>query len=155
MSAGYQIRDEPVGRTSGFAVEPFWGLLGLMIGGTWLGAIAYAMNAWSLRGPTWQRELALCAALPIGAASLFVLIGWLAGNGILPESLVKYALLALVVWKMTLGYVLFFLQQTSYGLYEYFGGKGRQGAIVVVIGYFLGRGVLRQIENPVLHAALS
>jgi hypothetical protein len=150
MSVTYRIPDEPVGGQSfAIVVDPFWALLGAMFGGAWLGAALFAMNAWYLRGPMWQRELALVAAMFVGAVLLGVLIHFGEASGVLPERAVKYAALAVIAWKLAIMYWIYFLQQAEFALFEYFGGKLQNGALFVVLGSLLLRPLVTQaFDHP-------
>src|SRR5262245_52797722 len=84
LSVAYHIQDEPLGGGRGLpALNPFWPLLAMMLGGAWIGAAAFAFNAWALRGPTWLREIGLAAAVLIGSPIILLGIGYMNGSGIL------------------------------------------------------------------------
>ncbi len=153
----YQIRDEPEGGAQrGLIVEPFWALLAVMLAGAWLGAALFAINAWFLRGPNWQRELALCVALLVGAPLIHMLVGGAFNAGVIPEVGLKYAYLCVVLWKLSIAYWIFFLQQTGFDLYQYFGGKPQNGLPIVALGaIFLDRLVLKAIDHPLWLAMVS
>jgi hypothetical protein len=143
LSATYRIPDEPVdSRHRGWVTDPFWPLLGVMLAGAWLGAAVFAFNAWSLRGPTWQREIWLSLAMLAGAALLAVLLGQSEAAGMLPAVAAKYAILLIVAWKLGLAYWIYYLQHTGFALYEYFGGKAYNGLIVVIAGAFLSNRIV-------------
>lgn len=157
MAAGYHIPDEPIGgETRGWIIEPFWPLLATMLAGAWLGAALFAINAWFLRGPHWQRELALAAAMLLGAAALHVIATGAGESGLIPQAAVKYALLSVIAWKLGLAYWLYFLQQNGFALYEYFGGKAQNGLPIVIIGsVFIDRLVINAVDNPIWKAMVS
>lgn len=155
MSVAYRIVDEPRGRTQLPAFNPFWPLLAMMFGGAWLGVLMFAFNAWSLRSPTLGRELALAAAIVLGAPLLLLGIAMLPGLGALPESGIKYALLLIVTWKLGLAYWIFFLQQSPFALYEYFEERSegtprsaQAGIVIVVLGGLLKSNVVGAIDSP-------
>ncbi|HEU4531300.1 MAG TPA: hypothetical protein VFR59_08935 [Steroidobacteraceae bacterium] len=157
MSATYQIRDEPVGGAQrGLIVDPFWALLGLMVGGAWLGAALFAINAWFLRGPNWQRELALTVALLLGAPVIALLMVGAGDAGVIPEVGMKYAFLTVILWKLAVGYWIYFQQQTGFDLYQYFGGKPQNGLpIVVLSALFLNRYVIAAVDHPLWRTMVS
>ena len=157
MAATYRIPDEPIGgETRGWIIEPFWPLLATMLAGAWLGAALFAVNAWFLRGPHWQREIALCAAMLIGAGALQVLAAGAGEAGLISQGAVEYALLSVIAWKLCTAYWLFFLQQNGFALYQYFGGKVQNGLPVVLIGsIFLDRWVINAIDHPLWKAMVS
>lgn len=155
MSVAYHIQDEPIGRRNRIpALDPFWPLVAMMFGGAWLGALAFAVNAWILRGPTRSREIALAIAILIGAPLILLLLSMIGAAGGLPGSSPKYALLLIVAWKLGLAYWIFFLQQTSYALYEYFGGAAARGqgaalgAVLVFAGGYLKPQVVGAVASP-------
>jgi hypothetical protein len=128
----------------------------MMLAGAWLGMALFAVNAWTLRGPHWRRELLLCVATFAGAALLFYAIIWADSAGLLPRVGVKYAALSLVAWKLLLGYWLFISQETSFELYKYFGGKVLNGLPIVIVGALLAsRGLAKLVENQVLRIVIS
>lgn len=162
MSVAYRIQDEPTGsRSSPLIFNPFWPLLGVMLAGTWLGVLMFAANAVTLRGQSWRRELALAIAIPLGSCVLLFAIGLAMGWGHLPEIVVGYALLLITTWKLALAYWIFFLQQSSFQLYEYFGGDSSRGqslplgAALVVGGSFLRSQVLEIFQSPYWIFAIS
>jgi hypothetical protein len=154
MTVAYHIQDEPVGGPRGVpALDPFWPMLAMMFGGAWLGAAAFAYNAWVLRGPTWGREIGLALASLIGAPVILLGLGVLRVAGALPGSALHYAMLLIVAWKLALSYWIFFLQQNSHALYEYFGGGANQsratqiGALLVIGGGYLRPRVIEAIDS--------
>lgn len=155
MTVAYHIQDEPIGGRSGPpALDPFWLLLSMMFGGAWLGASAFAVNAWLLRGPTWAREVGLAIAVLLGAPALLFGLGILRTNGMLPGSSLQYAMLLIVAWKLGLAYWIFFLQQTSHSLYQYFnnvanpGRTASVGAMLVVAGGYFRSTVIDVSDSP-------
>lgn len=155
MSVTYHIQDEPIGgRRSMPALDPFWPLIAMMFGGAWIGTAAFAFNAWALRGATWGREIALALAILIGAPIILFILGLLGAAGALPGSSFRYAALLIVAWKLGLAYWIFFLQQGSHALYEYFGGAMNQsravpiGALLVFAGGFLKPEVVKAFASP-------
>lgn len=160
MSVAYRIQDEPIGDRRGLpALDPFWPLLAMMFGGAWIGTAAFAYNAWVLRGPTWTREIGLAVATLIGAPVLLFGLGILRSSDLLPGSSLQYAFLLIVAWKLGLAYWMFFLQQNSHALYEYFGGyHGRAaqlGVLLVFAGGFLKPHVVDALASPFWHVMVS
>jgi len=155
LTVAYRIQDEPVGGRNGPpALEPFWLLLALMLGGAGLGASAFAVNAWLLRGPSWGREVAIAIAILLGAPAILFGLLVLRSDGLLPGSSFQYAMLLIVAWKLGLAYWIFFLQQTSHALYEYFSGSGNQGrtasigALLVVGGGYFRSEIVKVFDSP-------
>lgn len=156
MTVAYRIPDEPLdGGTRGWGIEPFWPLLAVMLAGAWLSAGLFAINAWFLRGPTWGREIALAAAMLAGTVVLVFAIDAAYASGTLSQPALKYALLVVVVWKLALAYWIFFLQQTGFALYEYFGGRGQSGLLVVIVGALLKSYVITAVNHPLWQIVVS
>ncbi|WP_116807593.1 hypothetical protein [Steroidobacter cummioxidans] len=155
MSVAYRIQDEPIGDRRGPpALDPFWLLLAMMFGGAWLGATGFAVNAWLLRGPTWGREIGIAIAVLLGAPVILFGLGLLRTGGLLPGSSLHYALLLIVAWKLGLAYWIYFLQQNSHALYEYFSGAADRGqvatiaAVLIVGGGYLKSRVVHAVDSP-------
>jgi hypothetical protein len=160
LSVAYRIQDEPIGDRRGLpALDPFWPLLAMMFGGAWIGTAAFAYNAWVLRGPTWVREIALAVATLIGAPVLLFGLGILRSSDLLPGSSLQYAFLLIVAWKLGLAYWMFFLQQNSHALYEYFGGyhdrAAQLGVLLVFAGGFLKPHVVDALASPFWQVMVS
>jgi uncharacterized membrane protein YeiB len=153
--ASYRILDEPVAR--GFtlpALNPFWPLLGMMFGGAWLGVAMFVFNAVALRGPTFARELGIAGGILLGSPLIVFLIGFALNQQWMTEGAIKYALLLVVAWKLSLAYWVFFLQQQSHALYEYFerGSRNPQlasvGPALVIAGSLVKSSVIGAVDSP-------
>ena len=156
MSAGYRIQDEPLTQPRGFVIDPFWALLAVMMGGAAFGALLFALNAYFLRGPTWRREIELSLTMLVGAAILGFLLVQAQASGALAPGAVKYAFLIVVAWKLAVTYWIYYLQQTGFSLFEYFGGKAQNGLAVVFIGsILLRRVILDAVDHPVWKVVVS
>ena len=157
MSAGYRIQDEPLAtHPRGFVIDPFWALLAVMMGGAAFGALLFAVNAYFLRGPTWRREIELALTMLLGAGILGFLLVQAESSGALAAGAVKYAFLLVVAWKLAITYWIYYLQQTGFALFEYFGGKVQNGLAVVFIGALLLRRVLiNAVDHPVWQMMVS
>jgi hypothetical protein len=141
----YRLEDEPrPGALARLAVEPLWPLLGLMLGGAWLGLPWFALNGIAVGSPSKGRELLIAALGLFGSLliSLALLYIWRTGY-VESKSGLQYALLVLVVWKLAIGYVLFSLQSATIELYQYYGGVlNRFGLPVVLLGAFFLRSLV-------------
>lgn len=136
----YHIRDEPrPGALSGVAVNPLWPLLAVMLGGTWLSWPWFALNGFAVGSPSRSRELGLAIGGFAGSYAIIIGVFVLNSMGVVEGVGVRYALLVLTVWKIAVSYVLFMLQGRSFHLYEYYGGKVRNGILVVFVALFVGR----------------
>ena len=153
--ATYRILDEPVARGLHLpALNPFWPLLGMMFGGAWLGVAMFVFNAIALRGPTFAREVGIAGAILLGAPLIVFLIGFALNQHWLNEAAIKYALLLVVAWKLSLAYWIFFLQQQSHALHEYFERRPRNpqlasvGPALVVVGSLVKSNVIGAVDSP-------
>ena len=162
MSVGYHIQDEPIGGQRRVpALDPFWPLVAMMFGGAWLGAATFAFNAWMLRGPTWLREIGFAVAILAGAPLILIGLALARSAGALPGAAFDYAMLLIVAWKLGLAYWIFFLQQSSYALYEYFGGAANRaravpiGALLVFAGGYLKPQVVKAVGSPLWQIMVS
>jgi hypothetical protein len=156
VSAVYRIRDEPLTQPRGFVIDPFWALLAVMMGGAAFGALLFALNAYFLRGPTWRREVELSLTMLLGAAILGFILVQAEASGALAAGAVKYAFLIVVAWKLAVTYWIYYLQQTGFALFEYFGGKAQNGLALVFVGAILVRRVIVQaVEHPVWKVVVS
>jgi hypothetical protein len=157
VSADYRIQDEPLAaHRRGPVVDPFWALLAVMLAGAAFGALLFGVNAFTLRGPTWKRELQLLIAMLAGAGILAFLLVQAEANGNLPPGTLKYALLLVVAWKLAMTYWIYYLQQTGFALFEYFGGKALNGLPIVLIGGFLLRKlIVNAVDHPVWQVMVS
>jgi hypothetical protein len=157
VSAGYRIPDEPLAsQPRGLIIDPFWALLAVMLGGAALGAALFALNAFFLRGPTWRRELALCIAMLVGAAILGYGLLQAESTGLLTPASARYAILLVVAWKLAVTYWIYYLQQTGFALFEYFGGKAQNGLAIVFIGSFLLRRIIVEaVDHPLWQIVVS
>lgn len=157
MSASYRIQDEPLAtHPRGLVIDPFWALLAVMLGGAALGAALFAINAFFLRGPTWRRELELCVGMLAGAGILGYCLLQAQSAGMLPPGSAKYAMLVVVAWKLAVTYWIYYLQQTGFALFEYFGGKAQNGLPIVLIGsLLLRRLIVEAVDHPLWKIVVS
>ena len=146
--AGYRIIDEPAPTgLEQIIVNPLWPLLGAMFGGGVLGYPWFVLNSFALGGKRRFRDLGIAlGSLALSAAAL-VVIALLASRLVLDPRSLPYAQLAPVGIRLAAFYWLFMRQEQSYGLYTYFGGRSRNGVLVVAAGAFLGHRLLA--EAPV------
>jgi hypothetical protein len=157
MASRYLIPDEP--RPSGLAhlaVNPLWPLLAQMLGGSWLALPWFLVNGAALGSPSQRREW-LCAAASL-FGSLLLVFGIAAGSdaGWLGGIALKLAMLSIVALKIAMAYALYMMQSRSYELWEYFGGKARNGLLVIVAAYVLRTTIFTALESsPLIALALG
>jgi hypothetical protein len=149
----YRIEDEPrPGALAKFAVSPFWPLLGLMMGGLWLGLPWFVLNSIAVGSPNRVKEWIWVAVGAVGSLIIgLILINLVQAGYLGSDSRVQYALLVLVVWKLSIGYVLFNLQNATIELYQYYGGVLNRFAPLVALG---GAFVLKNVVVKLVPATL-
>lgn len=144
----YRILDEPrPGGLAHLAVNPLWPLLAVMLGGVWLSWPWFVLNSFAVGSPTRFREFGLAVGGLFGSVAVLLTINWLRLEGVLDNVAFSYAVVALVVWKLLISYWLYILQARTFGLYEYFGGAVRNGALVAVLSIFLRPRVLEPLPG--------
>ncbi|HET7842649.1 MAG TPA: hypothetical protein VFL14_00750 [Xanthomonadales bacterium] len=135
----YRIEDEPrPGALAAFAVSPVWPLLGLMFVGNWFGLAWFAFNGIAVGSPTLRRELLLIAVGIAGAFAIVLAVAWAASSGLIERGMqVELALLALVLWKLGVGYFLHAWQSATIEIHEHYGGVLRNGLPIVIVATLL------------------
>jgi hypothetical protein len=132
----YRIADEPApSGLAHLAVNPIWPLFAIMFGGSWLSWPWFVVNAWAMGSPTRVREALLAAGGFAG--NVLVTIGFLLiyGLKLAPEWTAPYLLIFFSGWKLGISYVLFTRQSRTFGLFEYYGGRPRNGMPMVLLGF--------------------
>lgn len=158
MSATYRILDEPrPGAMGHLVVNPVFPLLGLMMGGAWLGIPWFIFNSFAMGSSTRRKETVLAVLLVPGTLLLFILLASLVNLGWLTPTSGPYAGVGITVWKLAVGYALFNLQQRNFALHEYYGGVVRNGALVLVASIFIGPRIIMTLTggNRLLLALLG
>ena len=150
----YRIVDEPAPSTlERLTVNPFWPLLGSMLAGGWLAWPWFALNSAALgRGRRFDADLAVLGFGVALNALLVIAVRKALGAGWVQHH--EYADLIPQALRLTVFYWLFLRQQRTYQLFEHFGGVGRNGLFVVMLGAFLRGGVLAQVP-PTLRMLLA
>jgi len=141
---GYRILDEPAPSGLGhLIVNPMWPLLAIMFAGVWLSLPWFVLNAFALGSPTRRKELVVAVLGPVGLLALSFVVTAIALLLKLPKGAIPYLLVMLTLWKLGVAYWLFDMQQKSFALHQYFGGKVRNGMLVLGAGYLLNPVVLK------------
>lgn len=144
----YRIADEPSpGPLSAFAVRPLWPFVAVMLGGVWLSWSWFALNAIAVGSPTKRKEWIWIAGGLLGCAVLLLGLSAIEQAELVPETYMKYLGLVLVVWKLSVTYVLFTLQSHTIDMYEYYGGPVRNGLVVVIASLFVSPAVLGALPD--------
>ena len=135
----YQIADEPApGNLARFAVNPVFPLLALMLGGVWLAFPWFAFNSIAVGSPTRRAELAWLVGGLLAFVVICVAIIAAYESGLISENGLPYAILALVVAKIGVGYAVHVLQSRTIEIYEHFGGVLQNGVWGVAAAFFVG-----------------
>jgi len=144
MDETYKIIDEPAPTAiSRVAVNPVWIFLASLFGGTGIGLVWFAINAFAISSASRKSELLYVLLGLCGTPLIFVILGGLLQGGWLGEGLVPYLHLIITGFQLLIIYVLHLSQHKSYELFSLYGGVGRNGLLVVI-----ALGVLRpQIAN--------
>ena len=103
------------------------------------------LNGAAVGSPTRRKEAAWVTCGLLGSMVLILMLDSLAQRGVLSDGGVRYCLVGLTVWKLAVSYWLYVTQTRSFRLYEYFGGRVRNGIFGVIAGFFLA---------PKIYAAL-
>lgn len=144
----YRIEDEPrPGALEAAAVRPFWPLLGVMLGGTWLAWPWFVVNGVAVGSPTLWREVLWVVGGFAGTVGLILGMVFLDNAEILSDAVIPYLPIVLVVWKLLVSYRVYMLQARTFELYEYFGGAVKSGLILVVAALFLEPRLLGLLQS--------
>jgi len=140
----YRIMDEPAPSGLGhLIVQPMWPLLAVMFAGVWLALPWFVLNAFALGSPTRLKELGVAALGPLGLLGLWFGLRVVDTLPQVPDGAMPYLALLLTLWKLAVAYWLFDMQKQSFALHEYFGGRVRNGMVVVGAGFLLRGAVLK------------
>jgi hypothetical protein len=145
----YQIADEPQESSlSAYVVRPDAPLLAMMLCGAWLAWPWFAFNSIALGSPTKRKELGLCVVAVAGTAVLAAIVIALWRAGIVRGTSLRFALLAITTWKLTLAYYICVIQARTFHVYEYYGGTVRSPRAVLGAGTYLRSLIVGISDNP-------
>ncbi|MBC8069502.1 MAG: hypothetical protein IAG13_14290 [Deltaproteobacteria bacterium] len=130
-----------------WVVSPSLPLLATMLAGTWLGWTWFAVNAIGLRGDGTRAQLRLLAIGLVVASAMAIGLYALLGIGVLSLRAFKYCAIALVAWKLWIGYRLSTAQRVDHQLFEIYGGVTRNGSGVLIAGLMLRGYVLGALPD--------
>jgi hypothetical protein len=146
----YLIADEPI-ETSlrAYVVRPTAPLLAIMLCGSWLAWPWFAFNAIAMGSPTRRKEIALCVAAFAGTAALAaIVIGMVRAGIIAPGVPERIALLVVRTYKLAITYYISTIQDRTFHVYEYYGGRIRGAGWVLSAGYWLRGLVIGISDDP-------
>ena len=134
MSEGYRIPDEPrPGPLAEWAVNPFWPLLAMMLGGAWIGLPWFLFNGYAIGSATFTKEAVITVLTPVVAVALLFLGLVVMQSADWPQRALNYIIVFVTAAKLGGGYWLYSTQSPSFEIYEWFGGKVRQGMILAIV----------------------
>lgn len=146
----YQIADEPSpGRLSSFAVNPLWPFIAVMLGSTWLAWAWFAFNGAAVGSPSKRKEWLIIIGGMLGSVVIVFVLAALVDIFQIANIYLKYLGLTMVVWKLGVSYFLFILQSQTLEIYEYYGGKVRNGFFVLLAFFFLSPMILKEFPTIV------
>ena len=146
----YQIADEPVESSlRDYAVHPHAPMLAMMVCGAWLAWPWFAFNAFAIGSPTRRTELALCGATFGATFALAGVVLVLFRHGVIPDGVpLRLALLAITTCKLALGYWLVAVQERTFHVYAYYGGRVRDARRVLAVGWLIRGFVIGLVDHP-------
>lgn len=152
----YEILDEPNPSSFGhLACNPFWIFLATMLGGVWLGWAWSAFNSFAIGSFAKTKELVLIGVGLVGSVVLTLWGNSLLTYGVIEPEHVKYALTVLIVWKLLISYRLHLWQAPSFQLHEYFGGRTRNGLLILIVGIIARPRVLSTFDGTIFSFVLA
>jgi hypothetical protein len=155
-ATAYRLPDEPLpSGLAKWAVDPLWPLLGVMFGGNGLGMAWFVFNGLALGSPTRGREWTVVAANLVGCLAVAIAASVLRGNGLLAKDEVAYVLLLAVTIKLVAAYALYMMQARCFELWEYFGGRARNGLAVVIVMGLAARPLIDSLPHVWLMVVLQ
>lgn len=138
MQESYKIIDEPAPTAiSRVAVNPVWIFLASLFGGTGIGLLWFAINAFAISSASRLRELGFVLVGLAGTPVIYLTLGGLIGMGWIGPSLEPYLHLVVTGFQLLVIYLLHLSQHKSYELFSLYGGVGRNGLLVIVALAFL------------------
>lgn len=145
----YEIIDEPVPSSfSGYAANPLWPLLSMMLVSSWVAWIWFVMNGFAMGSPTRIREASVAAIGCIIALAIALTLSYWRASELLSLHNYRYSMILLVTWKLGIAYYLYILQSRCFGLYEYFGGAVKIGGKAFIAVFLIEPFVSRKLPMP-------
>jgi len=142
-TSGYVIPDEPApGKLAAITVTPYAAFLGFVLGGAVVGLPWMVLNGFAIGSATRKREAAIAVATLAGMLALALFIGWLHGEGFVPDASLRYLGLSIHATRLVGGYTIFLMQERSFELYQHFGGQVTRHGWVIAVALMVIRIVL-------------
>jgi hypothetical protein len=108
-----------------------------MFGGAWLSWGWFAINGIAVGSPTKRLEWSIIAGGLLVCVFLIFGITAVVDNEWIGDAYTKYLVLVIVAWKLGITYALYFLQDHTIELYEYYGGSVKNGVYVILAAFFV------------------
>ncbi len=122
----YRIIDEPApSGLNNYAVSPMAPLFCVIMFGSIVIWPWFAFNSFAIGSATRRKEVAMCAVALFGGFALT--LGLVLISEHVPEWTHPYLALVYIAWKLGFAYAVTALQDRSFELYEYYGGRVRSG----------------------------
>ena len=146
--SSYRIVDEPTpSALERVSVNPVWPFFATMFAGAWLAWPWFVINSFALGSSRRFGDLALVlAGFALTAVSVVVFGALLAGQ-VLDQKSLAYALLVPQALRVTLAYVLYLRQTSTFELFQYFGGVAKNGMLIVFAGALLRGKLMSQMPG--------
>lgn len=144
----YQIADEPQGTPlTAWVCRPNVPLLAMMLCGAWMAWPWFILNAFALGSPTKKRELTL-VLVGIAGTAVMAWLTIMAAERDISLTALRFMLLAIATWKLSIANWISTLQARTFHVYEYYGGTTRNPRQIIGAGYSIRRLLLTSFENP-------
>jgi hypothetical protein len=99
--------------------------------------------------PTRRKEIALCVLTIVVTVVLGATVLALREHGVIESrTLLRFAILGIVTWKLAMAYAIYTLQARTFHVYEYYGGPVRSATYVLSTGWLLRDVVLGLSDDP-------
>jgi hypothetical protein len=153
----YAIADEPIESSRRhLVVDPSAPLLAEMVCGSWMSLPWFAFNAVAMGSPTRRKEIALCVLTLAVTTVLGATVLALRESGVIESrTVLRFAILGIVAWKLTMAYAIHTLQARTFHVYEYYGGPVRSASVVISTGWLLRDVVLGLSDDPLWEIIVS
>ncbi len=147
-ASSYRIVDEPVSSSvEKWATNPMWPFFASIFGGAWLAWPWFLFNSFALGSSKRWGDVLLVAGGVLSNAGILFLLYLAFAAGSIGENGFRYGLLLPQAVRLFVLYGLFLRQSRTFELFTHFGGVGRNGALVVLVGYFLRQRVLEAVPG--------
>ena len=151
------MADEPIETSRRhLVVDPSAPLLAEMLCGSWLSLPWFAFNAVAMGSPTRRKEIGLCVLTLAVTVVLGIAVLALREGGVIESrTVLRFAILGIVTWKLAMAYTIYTLQNRTFHVYEYYGGPVRSASYALSTGWLLRDVVLGLSDDPLWSIIVS